>query len=322
MRVSRRSGALVLAICSLGRAEASHTAPDPLTVERATGAEACPSAIELGELVEQIRGRDATGTSTSYQVSFTREGTDFVAAIRVTGAESEARVLRDSGQTCETLARATAVTVSLLMDAEATSGGEAESPREAPKRPPEAPPVAALNIESPPPISPNVDVTLSLGGVGLFGVVSTATPGVETSLGLVVSRFRASIGALWLKPVRHDLAPGSVEEALWSGSARVCVAPLTDSGFRLDVCSGVLVGVMTAEASGYTRNDELSKTWLAVPLESSFGRLSSPVGWEIAVAGLFPLRRQEFAVDNVGVVYDSWPLGVLVSLRLVGVLEF
>jgi hypothetical protein len=320
MRVSRRSGALVLGICSLARAEVSHT--DPFTVERGPGAEACPPAVELRELVERIRGRDATGTSTSYQVSFIREGTDFVAAIRVTGVESEARVLRDSGQTCETLASATAVTVSLLIDAEATAEREEEVPREAAERAPDAPPVTALNIESRPPISPDLEVTLSLGGVGLFGVTSTATPGVETSLGLVSSRFRAGLGALWLQPERHDLAPGSVEQTLWSGSARVCVAPLVDRGFRLDVCSGVLVGVMTADASGYTRNDELSKTWLAVPLESSIGRVSSPVGWEIAAAGLFPLRRQEFAVDNLGVVYDSWPLGVLVSLRLVGVLEF
>jgi hypothetical protein len=255
-------------------------------------------------------------------VSFTREGAAFSATISVTRTESDARVLRDSGQTCETLAQATAVTLSLLIDSDVAPKREAESAPELPPSAPELVTAPEQTLERTTAVTPNLDLTLSLGGVVVFGVTSAAAPGVEASLGLIVSRFRASIGALWLKPTRHDLAPGSVEEALWSGRARACVAPLAERGFRLDVCSGVLVGVMTADASGYTRSEQLSKTWLAVPLEFSVGNASSPVGWEIGAAGLFPLRRQEFAVENLGVVYESWPLGLLVSLHLAGVWEF
>jgi hypothetical protein len=323
MRVSRRGGALVFSICSLARAESSPKASDPFTVERGPGAETCPSGAELLALVERIQGRPARGTTVTYQVSFTRDDS-FSAEISATGSGSGSRVLRDGGQTCETLAQATAVTLSLLLDSNATAERELtprprSSERAAATLPPstrEAVPTAATTG------SANTKLTLSLGGVALFGTTATASPGVEALLGLEVKHFRTSIGALWVKPVTHHLAPGTVEEALSSGSARVCVAPLAHRGFRLDLCSGVFVGVMTAEARGYTRNESLSKTWLAVPLELNVGSVSSPARWEIAAAALLPLRRQEFSIDNLGSVYETWPLGLFVSLRLAGGWEF
>jgi hypothetical protein len=32
-----------------------------------------------------------------------------------------------------------------------------------------------------------------------------------------------------------------------------------------------------------------------------------------------PLRRNDFSIDHLGVVYDSWPVGLLLSMRAVGV---
>lgn len=47
---------------------------------------------------------------------------------------------------------------------------------------------------------------------------------------------------------RAHLATRTVEEALLRESGRMCVAARGESAFRLDICSGVFVGVMTAEA--------------------------------------------------------------------------
>jgi hypothetical protein len=84
--------------------------------------------------------------------------------------------------------------------------------------------------------------------VRLFRVVPD-TP-VSKRRCLRVRAIRSSGRCVSAKLVRCVLAPGSVEEALFGGNARPCVAALAERGFRLDVCSVVLVGVMTADARG------------------------------------------------------------------------
>jgi hypothetical protein len=75
---------------------------------------------------------------------------------------------------------------------------------------------------------------------------------------------------------------------------------------------------LKVEANGYTRNDQVDKAWLAVPLELSLLTTASPMGVELGASALLPLRRNDFAIDNLGVAYESWPVGLLVSMRAVG----
>ncbi|WP_437307696.1 hypothetical protein [Sorangium sp. So ce388] len=162
-------------------------------------------------------------------------------------------------------------------------------------------------------------LTLAAGATGLFGVVRPFAPALSAELGIGGARFRAAIGALWLVPQTLEHGPGELRETMLGGVVRACFAVAGSAALRLDVCSGVHAGQLTVAASGYTRNDVAEKPWLAVPLELSLASLAGPLGLDVGAAGLLPLRRSDFSVDGVGVAYRSAPVGVLVSLRGVGI---
>jgi hypothetical protein len=163
-----------------------------------------------------------------------------------------------------------------------------------------------------------VRLALSFGGAGLFGVVQTAAPAAVGDVGLFVNRFHTSLGGLWVPTQKLDLAPGQLRETLLAGVARTCYAPLNAHELRLDLCTGVYAGLLRVEARGYTRNDSVKRAWLAIPLEASLSTLSTPVGVELGVSALVPLRQSDFSIDNLGTAYESWPVGMLLSLRAIG----
>lgn len=316
-----------------------------LSVTRGAGAEICPDAARLIELVEQLRGRPETGASSVYLVDFTRDADGFRASIR---SGSGARELRDRSRSCAGLEQATAVTLALLLDSdarepsaqapEAGAGAEPSPAAEAAAPAPEAPAPsreapADTALARPEPAEPGggapVDeapslergatrLTLAAGAAGLFGVVRPFAPALSAELGIGRARFRAAIGALWLVPQTLEHGPGELRETMLGGAVRACFATAGVGALRFDVCSGVHAGRLKVAASGFTRNDAVEKTWLAVPIELSLASLAGPLGFEVGAAALVPLRRDDFSVDGVGVAYRSPPVGALVSLRGVG----
>ncbi|WP_437814630.1 hypothetical protein [Sorangium sp. So ce1078] len=308
---------------------------------RGAGAESCPDAAHLIERVEQLSGRRETGASGAYLVSFTRDGDGFRASIR---SGSGARELRDRGGSCAALEQATAVTLALLLDSDAREPSlrepEADA-REAPSPAPEAPaPSPGAPAETPraPPgptgagagaredegeaRSPGrgaTRLTLAAGAAGLFGVVRPLAPAVSAELGIGGARFRATLGALWLVPQTLKHGPGELRETLLGGAVRACFTAAGSEALRFEVCSGLHAGQLKVVASGYTRNDVAETAWLSVPLELSLASLGGPLGFDVGVAALLPLRRNDFSVDGVGVAYRSPPVGALMSIRGVGI---
>ena len=163
-----------------------------------------------------------------------------------------------------------------------------------------------------------MSLTFSLGGGGLAGVVQPVAPVVVGELGIGIERFRTNIGALWMPPQTLDFGPGTLDESLLSGAARTCLSAMRGGSLRLDLCSGFYVGRLSVEARGYTVNKTVSKTWLAVPIGVALATTSSPLGVELGASALVPLRRDDFSIDNLGVAYRSWPVGMLLSIRAVG----
>ncbi|WP_437761742.1 hypothetical protein WMF27_03125 [Sorangium sp. So ce281] len=298
-----------------------------LSVTRGAGAESCPDAAGLIERVEQLRGRPETGASGSYLVDFTGDTDGFRVSIR---SGSGARELRDRSRSCAGLEQAAAVTLALLLD----SDGQASSPQG--PAPPAPAPSPSASAERPPVARPApagagggereapasergaTRLTLAAGAAGLFGVVRPFAPALSAELGIGNTRFRAAIGALWLVPQTLELGPGELRETMLGGAVRACFAAAGAGVLRFDVCSGVHAGRLKVAASGFTRNDAVEKTWLAVPIELSLASLAGPLGFEVGAAALVPLRRNDFSVDGVGVAYRSPPVGALVSLRGVG----
>jgi len=164
--------------------------------------------------------------------------------------------------------------------------------------------------------------TVSLGAAALIGVLRSASPAFNGELGLRVARFRVGLGVLWNPTQSLVLDPGTVHESLLSGTARSCFAFSDSDGWSLGLCSGLLVGVMTAEADGFTLNQRRVRSWLAVPVELSLAQSSGSVGWELSGAALGSLVHHDFEVDNIGVAYRSPRVGFMLSLRAVGLLSW
>jgi hypothetical protein len=291
----------------------------PLVVERGAGAERCPDEATLGTRVEQIRGRPATELPTAYRVTFTKTDEGFMATLRTGAGAGSVRTLEYDGAQCTALGNAVALTLALLFDS------DIEQQRAASREPPRSPSTLATATSrpsSPPSPPPPREVTLSLGPAALFGVLRPLAPALTVEAGVALWPFRVSAGALFAWPQTTSLPPGTVQESLLSGFARACVAPWKNGALRFDACSGLFIGAITGEAAGYTLNERRTRTWIALPLEAALSGWSQPIGWELSLAALLPLRRSDFEVDGVGTAYHSPAVGGLLSLRIIGILPW
>jgi hypothetical protein len=160
-----------------------------------------------------------------------------------------------------------------------------------------------------------VQPSVSLGSGALIAVLRPIAPAPLADAGLVVDRVRFSLGALFVPTQRLELAPGSVHTWLLSASARACYAPLRSGSIRLDVCSGFALGVIKGSAHGFTRTEAHTRVFSALPIEIALAQLGRALGWEFGAALLVPFRRNQFAVENAGIAYDSPPVAALVTLR-------
>jgi len=307
------------------RSTASAQQAEVLNVTREPGAEGCPDTNALLVRIAQLRGRPEAGATTHYDVRFTREDGGFAAAIRARGGAGGERVLRDRGQTCAALEQAAAVTIALLLDSDARASVRKPAPADAAPapaaqigapgpadRPAAAPePAAGGRVASPPRAS------LRLGAGALIGVVRPLAPALGAEAGIGLGRVRFGAGVLWVPAQALEHGPGEVRESLLGGKARACFAAAGGSIVRLDLCSGLYAGQLKVSARDFTRDDSAAKHWLALPLEIGLASDATPLGWELAAALLVPLRRHDFAVDGLGVVYESLPIAVLLSLRAV-----
>jgi hypothetical protein len=80
-------------------------------------------------------------------------------------------------------------------------------------------------------------------------------------------------------------------------------------------CSGFALGTIKGSASGFTHTESHARSFSAVPIELSFAQLTRGVGWEVGAMLLVPFRRPQFAIEHVGVAYDSPPVAALLTLR-------
>lgn len=294
---------------------------DALRVERGAGAEECADAAGLGERIVRIRGRTDTPKNANYAVSFARAADTFSASIRSGPNGESQRVLEGHGPTCAALSQATAVTLALLLDSEAEN-----APPPPPDPPPPQPKVARRPDEPQlverPRSPPRLDGTLALGVAGLAFVLRPLSPAFVGEVGLRLERVRFGLGVLWNPTQSLALDPGRVHEALLSGTARSCVALSRTPSLQLDVCSGVLVGAVSAEAEGFTSNEQRRRTFLAIPLELSVADLSGSVGWEVSATALGSLIHRDFRVEGLGEAYHAPRVGALLTVRAVGLLDW
>jgi len=307
-----------------------------LSVTRMADAQDCPDKAGLVDRVAAIRGADAAHappaalpseapaavtavTAVTFAVTFARAGDTFSAAIRSSLRPGSVRRLEVPGATCAALARATAVTLALLLDSDAASE---ETPH--PAEPSPAPPPAPAAPEAPPPAPTRATnrLTIAAGASALVVTLRPVAPAFTGELGLEVGPWRTGLGVLWAPAQSLSLGPGTVSESLASSSLRVCYSPWRSDVLRTDLCAGAYVGLEAASGQGYTRNDDRTRPWLAIPFELTLAGRREHVGWELGAGALVSVLRQDFSIDGLGDAYRPPLVGAIVSLRAVGLVPW
>ncbi len=293
--------------------------PSPaLSVSRGPGADDCPDAEGLSARIAFIRGAAAPADEDGYRVSFMRSTEGLRAEIA--SAESSApRVLNDAASNCAALAQATSVTLALLFDADAQSRAPAPAvpaalaPAAPARTDPESAPAAPKAPSASEPSTLGARVGAAAGVLG--GVTAALSPLISLELELHGTRWRAIAGASFAPGVTHALAPGRVQQALFAASLHACFAPWSNGALQLDLCASGMVGRVHARAQGFDESTDAARAWPAFGLELRLGRAPSALGLELSAALLVPLLRQDFAIDNVGIAYESTPVALMLALR-------
>jgi len=282
--------------------------PPDLLVEREAGAESCPDDVMLTLLVSSVRGQERGG-NIPYRVRFQRAPGAFSVLIE-SQRDPSTRTLSDAGEDCTALARATAVTLALLIDAEPTVA--------TPVAPPAVPASAAVAPASPPSLEPkhrSLSYAFQLGPALLVGVAQPISPAAFASVELASTRLRAELGALWSPTQEQRFGPGRVSTSLLAGTLALCVSPLRVPIARLEICSGIFIGRLHGEARGYTRDDAVSRVWAALPIGLALTGDSRPLGWQVGGSALLPLQPHDFRVEGLGVPYQSSSVAGLFYVR-------
>lgn len=306
---------VAMVVAGAGRALAQPALPSasPLSVSRGPGTDDCPDAAGLLERIERIRKGPARAGQPGYTVELERDEAGIRARI-VSAQGSASRELRDQAPDCAALAQAIAVTLALLFDADAEAHEETR----------EAVPVEAAPVELAVAAVPDAGAeraalrsSVALGAGALLGVTRPVAPALVLELGVGNALVRGNLGALYAVPLAYDFASGSVREGLIAGALNGCIAPWSTPGLRFEACAGGVLGALHASARGFDQSAPVTRLWSALTLDLRLGLFTAPLGAELVASLLVPLRRQDFAIDNLGETYASSPVALLLAARAI-----
>lgn len=245
------------------------------------------------------------------------EGRDAWLATVVIQSASGERVRELEASTCDALAQATAVLVSVAMD---PLGRELQAQPELPAIPlPEAPnpaPSPAPEFTATAPHVPSPRRSLVHGVFGIrAGVGTGALPQVAATLGgrigLRHRALRADLGAqYWFGQQTVVRASGvGGEFSLWVIDARICGVP----GWRtleFPLCVGTQLGGVASRGIGVMEPRKTTSLWAAV--SGTAGFIVRPVdrlGIGVEASLLVPFTRATFVIDDFGPIYRPRPVG-------------
>lgn len=327
VRCSTCVGLLVLALSLLGSArvdaQADTAAPEDgvtstLSWTRLSGAERCPTVVEVGRAVEAVLGRSVLVEAqradriVEASVALGPEG-HFVASIQVASPEGEVlgrREITSRDPECADLAETAGLAIALMIDPDAELGPALE-PEPDPQ--PDPPP----SSEVLPPVSPT-RFTIDLGGAATFGVgpfVSGAGY-LRALLGLPGFVPFGLVGIL--QPFsRAESMAGNVDFTTVLAGLTICPLYFHSQRASFGACAGVDVG--GALVVGRTLAEPLlSNERLLVQLDvQAYGRLTlyGPLAIQLLAALFVPFRNEAW-ITATGTFFNPEPVAAMVGLGL------
>lgn len=293
--------AVAAALLAFGASRASSAAEAPLSW---TAPAACPDEARVREALALSAGDEHAGAGVSIVVE--ARGELWHAHVVMPSGEREL-----TGETCEALAEAVVVIVSLANEERAPAVVTPESvpPSPAPRQPDRAPAAA-------PDVAPATNrarwpargLQLSAALLGEVGLLPGPSAGPRLALGVSDGRWALELAGGLLVPRRAELATAAVSADIrWLGAELlVC----RSSRALLRWCGGGEIGELSGTGAGVDRPETAHGLWLAfvgmAALRAPLGTL--PLSWEAGVAAASALRRPEFGFDEIGVLHRAGQL--------------
>lgn len=304
-QMSTRSVAAFVFAAAICAAKIARAAP-LVSVERAPVAEDCPDASALSRAIARMTPKAPVPSGSedngAFRVLFERQQGGYSARIVVSGEHAGTRELSDPGERCSALADATALTIALILDPDATAPPP-EPVREAPPPP----------IVEPPPR--RWGIVVDAGGGIVVGLVRDVAPVFEVGVSVApIKILSVDAAALFVPTQRLPLDRGSVDVTLVGGRLAGCLAPF-DASVRVAACAGMSAGALFAAGVGYPTERSAQRSLFAGDFAVvAGGPIVGVLGWSARAGLMVPLHRQLFGIEGAGVAYESLPVAVMGTL--------
>lgn len=301
-----------------GQPEAQPEGPPTFTWRAPAG---CPPEVRVRARLESLVGRDSASwerdvlaRAQAYQI-LTDAGRDGWAATIVIESASGERVRQIEAPSCDALAEAAAVLVSVAMDplsrqdvamSESSPGEEPHPPEVLDKPPTVLPPVSSAAV--PPPWVGVLAVRAGVG-VGPLPFVGAVLGG---RVGIRRKALRVDLGgAYWFSQQYGGHATAGVGSfALWVVDARICGVP----GWRnveFPLCGGTQIGGLWSRGTGLERPRTGTNIWVAgLASGGVLVRPSAVLAFGVEASLLVPFIRPQFVVDDAVEVHRPNPVAV------------
>jgi hypothetical protein len=292
-----------------------------IEVERANGAEDCPSSDELTSNVEHILQRSlasdpSTGEALRVSVNFTASSDEYSAEVRSLGAKPGERALKDRGRNCSALAEAVSVAIALLLDKE-LEHRQTEPAKPAPTQPAKS--TAKGNAGGEPEASSAakaLELRVSFEGGAAPGFVGSNPPLLSEQVGVRLRQgwlFDAGFNAVL--PGTTHFEEGEVRSTLLFASVRACYT--WGERFFVGPCALLGLGRLQGVGIGYPVVASQDLLWTAagggVVAE---GPVWGRVFWGASGSLWLPTRQSTFSVENLGIAWKSSIVAGSVAARL------
>lgn len=303
--------ALTVLLVLTATAAARATDLPVLIVTRGAGAEDCPTAAQLAELVSALGQRQvATATDRPsalvLHVSIERNLAGYSAVLNARGTQQGTRTLSDVSSTCQSLAEALAVVIAVVLDAAPTA---TPAPTQAPP-----PDVRAPGVQRPPPRW-GLEAFAGVGVALLNDPLAVGGGGATLRLS---KRFELALGGVRAQRDTLPSAPGEIRLELTFGYLRGCGVLVTNTAATLELCAMPALGALRGAGFGFDSQDAKTLPWTAIGFgPAGRGTLGGGTSFWIGAYALAPLVRQGFAVSTGGTQREAFtvdPLGLMLSM--------
>lgn len=322
---------------------------------RGKGAEQCPNAQAMEQRVAANLGRNPFSGQASFELEgeVHHAGESWTATLRLSGRSGEVqgeRSLAATGKSCDAMARAVVLAITLTIDPHARiaaspsstglgegapSGASASAGPSAPA-PTQSAPVAsvplptascplcppATTVVRPAPSASTQKPRLSARVTPRMIAAWGALPGTALGAGLsgaahFTARMSGDLEMFWLSEQQSEQERFGF--GLTAGAVHVCYDPFASKRVETDACLAVQAGVMHATAYADEPLDPGQKLWLATGAGPRVGlAIVGDLHLELGIEALVPVVRRDFRVvgGEAHRVFLSQPVVVVGSLGL------